>query len=156
MSLLAVLRNEAPVEEIARWVTVLPAMEEANVPEMKIRLKFMAQDTLNTIMKPIKNKRDEDINDKDEARFRKIFAKYTFDDWSGVTFENLQRCSAWFMQRAATFKKDIPDEGIEFSVDDAMWLAEKMDNVVWNNRILAEALSLDKYSAMQIEQEKKD
>lgn len=156
MSILAHLRDDAPPAQIERWVQILPELSDLGVPAFKLLLCFMAQGGLNALMKPLQGKAE--VSEADEARFRKNFVKATWKDWSGCTPENLTRLAPECYYQIEQITAKLDHDGatvIDFSIEDAMWLGQKMDTIPWQ-RSMGEAMNLEGFAKNRIEQEKKD
>lgn len=149
MGILSSLKTDTPATERTRWVEALEEDPASGEPAVEVQVAYINQNKMQNLIKPFQNKSNP--SDSDEKKFRKSVMRAS-RDWRGVTVGNLTRLSDWLLEHpdeinqiAAALEEGGLDE-LPYSLEDAQWLCERMDGVVFK-KILDGASSQADFAA---------
>ena len=153
------LTNDPLLPEMIREITIAPPDDSVDLPAITITGAYLKRDTFRAILKPIMGK--QELDDRDETKYRSAVVQRSWRGWSGVTLRNLARVSEYVLLNYEALKEAFAgrdaDENtpIAFDIEDAKWVATKLNNETFV-KLVEELCRMDAYAAERLAQEKKD
>lgn len=143
------------IKEDYRWITILPALEEFKLPEVKFKVKHVNDQVLARLAKPFApdaKRKEKEVDLGREMQFRRKLLVTTVDDWQGVCNGNVRRMSDFFLKHPELMD-DSKTDAWDFSVDDLGVIGEHITTELFSE-ILAEVTDLNAFVQARLEQEK--
>ena len=153
------LTNDPLVPEMIRDITIAPPDDSVDLPAITVTGAYLKRETFRSILKPIMGK--QELDDRDEAKYRSAVVQRSWRGWSGVTLRNLARVSEYVLLNYDALKEAFAgleadeDTPIAFDIEDAKWVATKLNNETFV-KLVEELCRMDAYASERLAQEKKD
>lgn len=142
--------------EITRPVTLLPADKDLKLPEAKVTIKYMTEDSMRQLAEPFKDENDG-INITRNPEFKSKLAVAAVVGLEGWVAGNIRRACLEALKHPELLE-GLPEEGIVFDSNDKSdldWLFRNMEGSIFYP-VFFGVQDLQQFAAAELKKEKNE